>query len=278
VVGFKPTWGRVSNDGVSICAPPADHVGTIASTVADAAALLEVIQHEGDDNPSALIGRSVVGLRVGVLGGSFLSECEPGVRAAHKLSLNRLADLGVDLTEVDIAVDVGEADRHLDEFCADILTAYGDDIRSASEGQVSVKMLDWLLSYDEADPDLYRRALEYRSRLRAMLDETFERFDLLVCPTARRTAGLYAEVADELRIDRVGNCVLWAFTGVPSLTVPAGLATAGTNASNMPVGLLINGPAGSDATVLQLGDAFEGRVANVGRDPGFSVPLLPPAE
>jgi len=257
VVGFKPTWGRVSNEGVSVCAPPADHVGTIASTVADAAALLDVIQHDGHNDPAKLLGASVAGLRVGVLGGSFLSECEVGVRAAHDLSISRLADLGVDLSEVELDVDLADADSKLDEFCADILATYGDDIRAATAGQVEAKMLEWLLSYEDADPDLYKRSLEHRAELQAMLDQTFARFDLLVCPTAKRTAGRYIEAADEPRIDRVGNCVLWAFTGVPSLTVPAGLATAGPKASNMPVGLLINGPAGSDATVLQLGDAFE---------------------
>src|SRR5205085_9265031 len=77
VTGLKPTWGRVSVDGVFPCCPNRDHVGPMARSAADAALVLAVIAGPDKGDPTALTeppgdyaaaaqGAEVAGLRLGM--------------------------------------------------------------------------------------------------------------------------------------------------------------------------------------------------------------------
>src|SRR5439155_23167627 len=76
VVGIKPTWGRVSRRGVFPLAPSLDHVGPMARTVADAAAVLQVIAGFDPQDPTSrrdpvpdygpALANDLDGLRIGV--------------------------------------------------------------------------------------------------------------------------------------------------------------------------------------------------------------------
>jgi amidase len=76
VTGLKPTLGRVSRAGVFALAQSMDHIGPMARTAADAAALLGAIAGPDPDDPTALqnpvpdylaaIGAGVTGLRIGI--------------------------------------------------------------------------------------------------------------------------------------------------------------------------------------------------------------------
>jgi amidase len=55
VTGLKPTWGRVSRYGIVPLAPSMDHVGPIARSAADAAAILGAIAGSDPDDPTALL-------------------------------------------------------------------------------------------------------------------------------------------------------------------------------------------------------------------------------
>ena len=242
---MKPSWGRISNDGVAVCASAADHVGTMAGTVHQAAELLGVCQQAGWDDPTVPVGEPVAGMRIGVLGGDFVSDCDPGVRRVFNASQETLRSLGTELVGLELDVDLAEADSHLNTLCRDLLVAYGDDLRAAPPGMLGSELRTWLELFAHADDDAYNNALAQRERLQEVLAQLVRQVDVVVCPTARSSAGPYADATDEPREARIGNCSLWSFTGVPSLTLPAGV-----DGSGMPVGLLISGPPRADSMVL----------------------------
>jgi amidase len=76
LTGLKPTWGRVSRYGVFELAATLDHVGPMARSAADAAAILGVIAGSDPNDPTAMldpvpdyltvVGQGVRGLRIGV--------------------------------------------------------------------------------------------------------------------------------------------------------------------------------------------------------------------
>src|SRR5262249_38654665 len=76
VTGLKPTWGRVSRAGVFALAQSMDHIGPMARSAGDAAALLGAMAGPDPDDPTALqspvpdylagIGAGVTGLRIGI--------------------------------------------------------------------------------------------------------------------------------------------------------------------------------------------------------------------
>lgn len=251
IVGFKPSWGRVSNDGVTTIAVKADHVGTLTRSVADAAALLAVIQDDGWGNPAVRFGRDVRGLRAAVLGGGFIERCDADVSTSFDAALGRVSSLGIQLSRWDPQIDLSAADDHLTACCSDLVTVYGDELRSAPDGAIGDVLRGWLALFERIEPQHYERALQRRTELRRQLAEAFGRFDVLLCPTARRPAGRYEDLAASDRDDRSGNCSLFGFTGLPAISVPIE-----PSAQGLPIGLQVIGADGADETVLAVANAL----------------------
>ncbi len=259
VVGFKPTWGRVSNAGVLTVAVNADHIGTLTTSVADAASLLAVIQDDGWADPSIAIGRDVVGLRAAVLTGPFTESCDRAVLKSFESAIVGLDALGVSSSALDLGIDLVEADDQLSICCSDLVSVHGDEFRAAPPGMLGEVLLSWLTLFEAVGPRDYERSLERRRELRARLATVFERFDVLVCPTARRPAGRYSELARSDRDDRSGNCSLFGFTGLPAISVPIEPTDGG-----LPVGMQIVAADGADETALAVANALlPGRVPTV---------------
>ena len=89
----------------------------------------------------------------------------------------------------------------------------------------------------------YAKALRARTLIRRELDEAYERFDLLVCPTAPTTAfELGAKTADPLSMYLNDVCTIPSnLAGHPAVSVPFGAGDDG-----LPVGVQIMGPAGAE--------------------------------
>lgn len=82
-VGLKPTYGRVSRQGVFPFVPSLDHVGLFAATVADAATAFAALDRFDVDDPVAVRGNAVKGAapRIARLGGWFAHPLHPDVAA-----------------------------------------------------------------------------------------------------------------------------------------------------------------------------------------------------
>ncbi len=89
----------------------------------------------------------------------------------------------------------------------------------------------------------YAKALRARALIRRELDEAYERFDLLVCPTAPTTAfELGAKTADLLSMYLNDVCTIPSnLAGHPAISVPFGAGDDG-----LPVGVQVMGPAGAE--------------------------------
>jgi Asp-tRNA(Asn)/Glu-tRNA(Gln) amidotransferase A subunit family amidase len=125
ITGLKPTYGRVSRAGVLPLAWSMDHVGPMTRTVADSALMLGVMAGYDPadvstsvlpvpDYLAALTGK-VNGLRVGVLGPSFLAGAVPPVRAAVEAAAKTLAAAGAIVDEVKLERTSLAAAGSLDE-------------------------------------------------------------------------------------------------------------------------------------------------------------------
>ena len=105
VVGLKPTYGRVSRYGLVAFASSLDQVGPFATSVSDAAELLQAIAGEDPRDSTCLkapvpnyrevLGRSVSGLRIGVVRECFDQEgLDPQVKASVLAAADLLQSLG----------------------------------------------------------------------------------------------------------------------------------------------------------------------------------------
>lgn len=254
VVGLKPTFGRVPRHPVPDLYYTLSHTGPIACTVADAALMLEVLAGPDsrdpwslDDFPAAREPR-----RVAWSPDLGYAQVEPEVARVAREAVARLpyeveeADPGFpDPEEVELgiwrtvyAARFGPLPPEVRERMDPLLAAIVDE---------GMAMPAW---------ELAKQSLE-RTRLWETLERFFGRYDLLVTPTMP----VEAFPASQQRPDTVDKATLFGWTpftypfnltGLPAVTVPAGLTRSG-----LPVGLQIVGRRGADRQVLLAAAAFE---------------------
>jgi aspartyl-tRNA(Asn)/glutamyl-tRNA(Gln) amidotransferase subunit A len=192
VVGFKPTFGLVSLDGVFPLAPTFDHAGPMARTVADCVRAMQAL----------------------VPGFELPDAPEPRIATAWGVD----ETLGAEAIDFPFPNDVGRAfmrevaDVHRDLF-AEHREDYGDNVRTKVERCLAVT--------EEEDAAARRRRDEYR----ALADAALGGFDVLLTPTL----GLDPPPADVdeltvreamIRFTFPFNCLGW-----PALSVPVGSAS-----------------------------------------------------
>ena len=266
VVGLKPTFGRVSVDGIIPLSPRLDCAGPLARTCADAAALLDsIFVRAGNEQPlrKAAKSSSRRNFRLGVPKDFFLKIVSVEVEHAFEQTLRILRKLGATLRQVTIPLlheteDAGnqiawaEATHyHQQAGCFPSRAAdYGEDVRTRLE--LGTKVL----------ATTYLRALEVRESFigsfhAAMADAGL---DALVVPTTPIPAPLIGEETTSivgtphptrallLRNNRPAN-----LAGLPAISIPSSLTPDG-----LPVGLQLIGCVTDEALLLRIAHAFEG--------------------
>jgi len=268
VVGFKPTYGRISRAGVVPASPSMDHVGIIGRCVRDCAAIYEVIAgHDPLDAASLRIPinpwtsqpeTGVAGKRVGVDRSYFLDwdGVAGGVRARIETALEILQDLGVHVVDVripllDMASAVGSTLMTVDysvwhrEHLQTKLSEYEPGTR---------RML--MLGY--ATPaTAYVQAQRVRKAVANAVRETYmeHRLDALIGPTIPLTAPTIQSMGESDSDIDLSGLVHHSFpanlVGLPCVSVRCGLD------NGMPVGMQILGRPLDEATTLTLATAYE---------------------
>lgn len=269
IVGFKPTVGRISGQGIIPITHHQDTAGPMTLTVRDAALLMQVLAGMSEVKLSA---DALKGARLGVLRSQ--SGSHHAVLGLFDAVLNQLRALGaviIDPVELPHAREASALSwkAMLIELRAD-LNAYleqrGGDVRSLAE----------LIAFNQAHresemPHFGQEFFEHAEKLgtpeiiaagekaRRLAKELAgpqgidavikaHNLDALICPTNDP-----AERIDLKRGDVHGRVASTpaAAAGYPHLTVPMGFV------GGLPVGFSFMGTAGDDARILALGHAFE---------------------
>ncbi|MGX2997033.1 amidase [Streptomyces sp. JNUCC 64] len=276
VVGVKPTYGVVPAYPASAFGT-LSHVGPMARDAADAALLLDVLSGAdprawdrsaparepfrpvGDPDPVA----GVRGLRVAfspTLGGQV--AVRPGVAAAVRRAVERLAGLGAYVSEAD--PDLADP---VDAFHT--LWFSGAAHVTRGLGAAQVELLDPGLRAVRAagarvSAAAYLAARDVRADLGRRMGLFHQRYDVLVTPTLPLTAfaaGVEVPPGSGLRRWTGWTPFTYPFnmTTQPAASVPVGL-----DADGLPVGLQIVAARHADRTVLRLAHAlFAAGVAGV---------------
>jgi len=246
IVGFKPTHGLVSLDGVILVSASHDHVGPMCRTVGDATLMLKVLCDSEEMAGFDLSGtQTAKALRIGILqdtdkycDGSALTR---DVRSAFENAVRRIAPLVAETGSADLPypdlgpiIDLEAAPFHrtLDLSKLQPQTRLGIEEELALAGDDQKLLLDRL------------------ARFRADFAGHFRRFDLVVAPTLPAPAMRLSDAGDPFAF---GACTFaFSLAGAPAISVPCGFSSTG-----LPIGLMIAGPPGADAAVLTLAAAYE---------------------
>ncbi len=285
VVGLKPTYGTVSRYGLIAFASSLDQIGPLTTTVADAALAFDVIGgHDPSDSTCldrpaprtlSVIDEGVDGLRIGVLT-EFLDGADPDVVARVRQAAEAFAAAGAQVEEVSVPevllglsayylIAPAEASSNLARYDgvrfglrvdAQDTTAMMTATRSAGFGaEVKRRIMlgTYALSAGYVDA-YYGQALRVRTKIIEGFAAAYQRFDLLLGPTAPTTAfPLGAKVDDPLAMYLSDVCTIPSnLAGHPAISVPFG-----TGDDGLPVGAQLLAPALEEATLLRAAAVLE---------------------
>ena len=287
VVGFMPTYGRVSRYGLIAFASSLDHIGPLTKTVKDAAIVLgEIAGRDPMDSTSAdvpvpnyerEIEKPVTGLRLGVPKEYFGEGLDPEVHNAVEAAIQQLAEGGCEIVPVSLphtpyanptyyVIATAEASANLARYDG---VRYGYRSRQArtlsemyrktrDEGfGVEVKRRIMLGTYALSSgyyDAYYLKAQKVRTLLARDFEDAFHRVDAIVTPTTPTPAFKLGEKTDDPLSMYLADIytVVADLVGVPGISVPCGQTKSG-----LPIGLQILGKHFDESTVLRLGHAVE---------------------
>ncbi|MEZ5443164.1 MAG: amidase [Lysobacterales bacterium] len=257
VVGFKPSFGRVSQRGLIRASRRLDHIGPLVRSAADLPMLFQTISGLDPQDPQS---RSVP-----------LVHAEQGAGQWRLGRLTKLSALGVNQGVADVferrcaaieantgrslqPVDLSDHDFTRSRragllLCeAEMLVEHAADWLQHREGWSPAvqQMLSYAQSRSAADLIGAERQLDASiTRLRRVFAEV----DLLLLPTTPQTAFAWDT---PVPVNQADLTAIANFAGVPALSLPAGNTVDG-----LPVGLQLMGPVGSDLQLMALAARIE---------------------
>jgi aspartyl-tRNA(Asn)/glutamyl-tRNA(Gln) amidotransferase subunit A len=257
VVGLKPTYGRISAQGVVALSPSLDHVGPITRSVMDAAVMLEVISDLGSSGSKMgaiveEIEKSPRELRVGVPRSYFFEGLDSEVERAVEVALEVVRGMVSEMCDVVLKPD---PDRTLSS--AESYAIHAKAIAESPElyQAETVRRIRSGESISSEKREAARLALQ---AARSDVQSVFKEIDLLVTPTTPMAAPQIAELTEHperlrpVELELLRNTRPFNVWGLPAVSVPCGFTRRG-----LPIGLQIAGAPGREDLVLQLAYAYE---------------------
>lgn len=268
VVGFKPTYERVSRSGVIPFSPSCDHVGPITWTARDAAIVLAAIESEVRcPIDTAALDGDIRGMKIGFVRhfGETDREAPPELRAAADDALRALSDLGAVVDDVAL--------RPLRDYYpirvviteSELLSLHMQSLRRSAHlyGHDFLSRCVPALLFGARD---YVAAQHERRKITNEMELVFRDYDALVTvgagpaprfgePAAAADVWLNPSMSAQL-------CALASLSGIPAAAVPCGISREG-----LPLGIQILGGAWQDEKVLRIAHAYEAHAQVARRRP-----------
>jgi amidase len=265
LTGIKPTWGRVSRYGTFELAPSLDHVGTIARSAADAAALLGVVAGHDPKDPTTLLDQvpdyllpgDIRHLRIGVDARWNCEDVDEPVWKVLMIAAEVFRELGA--TVVDITVpDVRQSIVDWSTVCAVEAGLAHEGTFSKSRGEYGPVLASVIDAGQAVSGIDLQRALRRRMGLRGRFAELFTRVDVLLAPVQPfapltldtiRTLGEQPELI--LKLQRF--TAPFDMTGTPTISLPGSFTEEG-----LPIGFQLAAGSLGELRLVQVARAFQG--------------------
>ncbi len=267
VVGFKPTYGRVSRYGLIAMASSTDCPGPLAKTVADAKLIYGIISGfdpldattaQEAQNPSV---KDFKDIKIGLPKQYFLAEAQEGINDQVLKEAKVLERLGAKLVEVEtfdpkLAISVytilmrSEVSSNLARFDGLRFGHARDQFNEENKRRIVLGTYTLSSGYYDA---YYKKAQRVRTLIVDDFKRIFKEVDLILSPTMPRTAPkigvtrgqpMYGELADVLSEPS-------SIAGLPGISLPCGFI------DGLPVGLQLIGPVWSENLILKVAQAYE---------------------
>jgi Asp-tRNA(Asn)/Glu-tRNA(Gln) amidotransferase A subunit family amidase len=247
-VGFKPSYDRISREGVIPLAPSFDHVGLFTPDVAGAERAAAVLCRDWRGASSSSAGKPSLGIPEG----PYLERASAEGLAHFRETCRRLAAAGHEVVPVPALADFEEVrERHFRIFAAEAARVHRDWFPRFRDlyDRRTAELIERGRGAPEVIEDQLARDLPACAGLRAELTALMDRhgLDLWISPPALGAA--------PLGLDSTGDPVMnipWTQAGMPAVCLPAG-----RNTSGLPLGLQVAARFGQDEELLAAARGLE---------------------
>lgn len=288
LVGFKPTWGRISRFGLFPFAPSLDHVAYFTRSVEDSALSLSLLA--GRDNHDATsstkpvedyakaINNPIKGVKIAVLREVVDSIDDKNILEAFNNTIKELEKQGAIVEYVDFSMKLLESiyPTYMVISCAEATSnnanldgiKFGPRYEADTYTDVMIKartkgfcelirrrfIIGSFALMRENQNDLFLRAQKARRLIVNRTNEILSDYDFIYVPAAPSIAPKFSDSSDRLSNNYLiadNILVLGNFAGLPSLTLPIG------KENNMPFGANVMGRAFEEAKVFNVAKIIE---------------------
>lgn len=270
VIGFKPTYGLVSRQGLLDLSMSLDQIGPLSNDVSGIATALNVLVdydesectsiEEDIDFTSVLGDSSLEGMRIAVCK-EFSEVTDDEINKTINLAIQKLVDAGAELVEVsfdniDLCLPTYYLINYVEFFSATRKydgRDYGYRIEDVCGDEVLRRIeIGSYISQKEFSGKFYKKALQARSLIRGEIMAMLENVDLIVGPTVPKLPHM---IGDELSpLEMYAYDVLTVISNLAG--IPAGSINAG-DVDGVPVGLQIQAKPLDDLKIIKAMSVFE---------------------
>lgn len=288
IVGFKPTYGRISRYGLFAFASSLDHVGIFSTTVKDAAIVTDVLKGLDDKDLTTLendnevyadsLEKDVKGKKLFYIKELLENESDNEIVKEFYKTIEKYKSVGVEIVEESFdkqllnslypvyhVISSAEATSNLANETG-IIFGSREDGKTATEVMVNTRtkgfsefikrrfILGSYVLQKENQEKLFLNACRIRRLVVEKMNSLFEKYDgliLPVCPIAPLLNESNSEKITNTNYALDNHLVIGNFGGYPSITIPMGFV------DNMPIGINITCAAKNDALTLNLGYQLE---------------------
>lgn len=286
LVGFKPTWGRISRFGLFPFAPSLDHVAYFTRSVEDAALLTNVLSGEDEKDatssnlplPVYHFSKTIAGKKIAIIQEVMDSIQNPVILQRFYQTVEALKKAGarVDLIHYPLSLLQAIYPTYMTISCAEATSnnanldglkfgpgyqgkTYQDVMMQARTNGFSelIKrrfVIGSFVLMKENQEDLFLRAQRVRRMMVEALENIYRTYDVIYLPAAPTIAPKFTDSSDRLSSQYLiadSHLALGNFAGLPSVTIPLGFE------QNMPFGANIMGRAFEEATTLEVAYVIE---------------------
>lgn len=287
IVGFKPTYGRISRYGLVAFASSLDNIGIFGQTVKDAASVLGAIAGRDElDSTSAdipvpdyvtTLENDIKGKRIGIPRALFGEGLDEEVRDSVHTSIENFRELGAEIVDVELPhakygiavyyiIATAEASSNLARYDGVRYGFRAEDsgglrdmyFKTRAEGfgaEVKRRIMlgTYVLSSGYYDA-YYSKAQKVRTLLRLDYAKAFADCDVILTPTSPSVAFKLGEKSDDPLAMYLNDIytVSANLTGVPAISVPCGLSSEG-----LPIGVQLIGNYWSESSLFNLAHTYE---------------------
>lgn len=289
IVGFKPTWGRVSRYGVIPYASSLDTVGAFTRNVRDMAIVIEAIAGRDDfDMTSSFkevphyldnLNDNIKGMKIAVIKTISDEIKNKEVKDNFQMVIDKLKELGAIVEEVEMEKSllrcilpvytiISNAEATSNHACLDGIR-YGHRANGESTEEIMMNsrtegfgdhikrrfILGNLALATDNQEKMFRKAQKVRRLIVDELNKIYNDYDIILTPNSGGVAPFVDEASDDRLSDEYiileNHLALGNFAGLPSLSLPTGFV------DDMPVAVNFMGKLFDEQTVFNVSYALE---------------------